>query len=118
MPSSLYSNDAGPSSASASSTSVAVFASIGLIGRNSSIAKLFRSPLATAPRLPASIMQRRPPDTDLRLPHRARQIRDGELDLVGPCLFQEIGEELDLGKAAGGGRHLVRSRDKRREKHA
>src|SRR3989454_276773 len=65
-PSSLYSNAASPSSARASATSAAAWASIGWIGRNSSIRKR-ASPAApstsaaraTAARSPASIAARR-----------------------------------------------------------
>src|ERR1041385_2702201 len=59
MPSSLYSNAAGPSSANASSTLSAVFASMGLMGRNNSLFRPPTPPLAPFPKSPASISARR-----------------------------------------------------------
>ncbi len=64
------------------------------------------------------LLQCRPPNADFGLPRRAGEIGDHQLDLVRAGLLQEIGQQLDLGEAAGGSGHLIGGLNKSVEQHA
>src|SRR2546429_244998 len=102
-PSSLCSNAASPPRrVRASATSSAAWASIGWIGWNSSTRKLVR---------PAA------PWVRPALAEGTRQEGDRDLDLFRARAFQQIGEELDLGKTTSRGRNAARGLDQLLEQH-